>query len=258
MGTTSGATDILDNEDVGNVTTYNLTSDLPETETIFVTITPYNAVGNATGCTEESFATETLLTIPNCTTLNNPVNNDIDISIETTIDWEPVTGADGYKISIGSTSGGTQIIDNYDIGFSTSYSLDNDLLEGTSYYVNITPYNVMGDAESCTESIFTTLTLPKNDVKYGFSPDNDGINDFWTIEGIEVHPDNIVTIYNRWGDMVFQTKGYNNTTNVFRGIANKKTKMGADILPEGTYFFNFSIKGSHNFDKLQGFVVIKR
>jgi len=34
--------------------------------------------------------------------------------------------------------------------------------------------------------------------------------------------------------------------------------MGADVLPEGTYFFQFTINGSHNFEKLQGFVVIKR
>lgn len=116
----------------------------------------------------------------------------------------------------------------------------------------------MGDATSCAENVFTTLTAPKHDVKYGFSPDNDGINDFWNIEGIEMHPDNMVTIYNRWGDMVFQINGYNNTTHVFRGIANKKTKMGADLLPEGTYFFKFNISGPHNFDKLEGFVVIKR
>ncbi|GAL82633.1 hypothetical protein JCM19274_4086 [Algibacter lectus] len=57
----------------------------------------------------------------------------------------------------------------------------------------------MGDATSCAENVFTTLTAPKHDVKYGFSPDNDGINDFWNIEGIEMHPDNMVTIYNRWG-----------------------------------------------------------
>ena len=166
--------------------------------------------------------------------------------------------ADGYKISIGSTSGGTDFINNEDVGNTTSYTLNEDLLQNTSYYVSITPYNAIGDANTCAESIFTTLTSPKNDVKYGFSPDNDGINDFWKIEGIEIHTDNTVTIYNRWGDMVFQTQGYNNTTNVFKGIANKKTKMGANVLPEGTYFFQFTINGPHNFEKLQGFVVIKR
>ncbi|QXP60853.1 BspA family leucine-rich repeat surface protein [Olleya sp. HaHaR_3_96] len=257
-GTTSGGTDILDNEDVGNVITYNLVSYLPETSNIFVTITPYNAVGNATGCTEAIFATETLLYPPTCTTLINPIHNETDVALDTSIDWEFVATADGYTISIGSTSGGTDIVNNQDVGNATSYTLIEDLLQNQSYYVTVTPYNIDGEAQDCTESVFTTLTIPKNDVKYGFSPDNDGINDFWHIEGIEMNPNNTVTIFNRWGDMVFQIENYNNTTNVFRGIANKKTKMGADVLPEGTYFFQFDIDGPHNFDKLKGFVIIKR
>ncbi|TDY63377.1 gliding motility-associated-like protein [Algibacter lectus] len=258
IGTSAGATDIVNNEDVGNNTTYNLSSDLPETSTIYVAIIPYNAVGGAIGCNEESFTTETLLTRPECTILNNPTQNDIDVSLDTDFSWDPVSNADGYKISIGSSPGGTDILNNEDVGNSTSYTLSEDLKQDTSYYVNVIPYNIMGDATSCAENVFTTLTAPKHDVKYGFSPDNDGINDFWNIEGIEMHPDNMVTIYNRWGDMVFQINGYNNTTHVFRGIANKKTKMGADVLPEGTYFFKFNISGPHNFDKLEGFVVIKR
>jgi len=258
VGTTTGGTDILDNEDVGNVITYDLALYLPETSTVFVTITPYNTVGNATGCTEESFVTETLLYPPTCTTLINPIHNETDVALDTSIDWDIVPTADGYTLSIGSTSGGTDIVNNEDVGNATSYNLIQDLLQNQSYYVTVTAYNIDGDAQGCTESVFTTLTIPKNDVKYGFSPDNDGINEFWHIEGIEDNPSNTVTIFNRWGDMVFQIENYNNTTNVFRGIANKKTKMGADVLPEGTYFFQFDINGPHNFDKLKGFVIIKR
>ena len=56
IGTTPGGTDIADNVDVGNVTTYD-PGTLPFDTTIFVTITPYNTNGSATGCTEESFTT---------------------------------------------------------------------------------------------------------------------------------------------------------------------------------------------------------
>ncbi|GAA4237345.1 hypothetical protein GCM10022291_23930 [Postechiella marina] len=258
VGTNTGANNILNNEDIGNITSYNFSNNLPETTTIFVTIIPYNNIGDAIGCYEESFTTETLPTAPNCTTLIYPNHNAIDIDASTDITWETVLNADGYKISLGTTPKGTDVLNNIDVGFTTSYSLNEALELGTTYYINITPYNSVGDANSCSEKIFTTLSPPKNDVKYGFSPDGDGINDFWTIDGMENHPDNMVTIYNRWGDMVFQTQGYNNTTNVFKGIANKKTKMGAGVLPEGTYFFQFTINGAHNFDKLKGFVVIKR
>ncbi|PTM03527.1 MAG: hypothetical protein DA407_13940, partial [Bacteroidetes bacterium] len=56
IGTTPGGTDIADNVDVGNVTTYD-PGTLPFDTTIYVTITPYNTNGSATGCTEESFTT---------------------------------------------------------------------------------------------------------------------------------------------------------------------------------------------------------
>jgi gliding motility-associated-like protein len=62
----------------------------------------------------------------------------------------------------------------------------------------------------------------------GFSPNGDGINDVFTIEGIEDFPNNELTIYNRWGNLVYHAKGYDNT-------------WGGDWqggqLPNGTFFY---------------------
>ncbi|GGF21439.1 hypothetical protein GCM10011518_33290 [Flavobacterium limi] len=99
----------------------------------------------------------------------------------------------------------------------------------------------------------------KDETRYGFSPNNDGINDFWLIDGIAKYPKNEVYIYNSWGDLIFQTTGYNNTTNVFSGLANKKRNLGADELPEGTYFFEIKPNSAtHHFKKLKGYLVLKR
>src|SRR5690606_18786704 len=62
VGTTSGASDVINNVNVGNVTSYPIS--LNYATTYFVRITPYNSYGNATGCTEKSFTTETPLTKP--------------------------------------------------------------------------------------------------------------------------------------------------------------------------------------------------
>ncbi|MFX0556460.1 BspA family leucine-rich repeat surface protein [Maribacter sp. CXY002] len=256
VGTTSGGTDILNNQDVSNVSTYNLPNDLPEAATIYVTIVPYNSVGIASGCTEESFITETLLTIPDCTNLISPNSGDINVELTASLSWEASVHADGYRLSVGTTSGGNELIDNEDVSILTSYTFTENLLEGTTYFVTITPYNSLGDAVSCGEFIFTTVT--QDDTLYGFSPNGDGINDFWSIDGIELHPENTVYIYNRWGDLVFQIQGYDNQSNVFSGTANKRTKLGASELPSGTYFFNIQVSGEHNLKKLQGFVVLKR
>ncbi len=258
VGSTTGATDILNLIDIGNATTYDLATDLPESTEIFVTIIPYNAVGDAIGCSEASFTTETLATVPNCTQIIQPLDNTIDVVVDTYFSWETVENANGYILSIGTSPGGTDVLDNEDVGFLTQYSLANNLKNGTTYYFGVIAYNAFGNAKDCSQSTFTTMVLPKNDVKHGFSPNGDGINDYWHIAGIEDHSNNTVTIYNRWGDSVFQIQGYNNSSKLFTGVANQKTKMGANVLPSGTYFYRFTLAEPHNFKSLQGFVVIKR
>ena len=262
IATTSGGSDILDSFDVGNVTTFDIPTDLPENTEVFVTIIPYNSVGNATSCSEESFTTETVATIPNCTSLTSPLDGATNVSIATDLTWNTITNADGYLLTIATTSGGSDILDSFDVGNVTTFDIPTDLPENTEVFVTIIPYNSVGNATSCSEESFTTetplVTLDEDNTKYGFSPDGDGINEFWEIDTIENYPDNTVTIYNRWGDMVFTIKGYNNTTRVFRGDANKKTKLGANKLPSGTYFFDIQINGNHNLKKTKGFVVLKR
>jgi len=94
--------------------------------------------------------------------------------------------------------------------------------------------------------------------QYGISPNGDSINDFWVIEGIENYPDNMVTVFNRWGDMVFQVQGYDNQGVSFHGIANKNTVMGGGKLPSGTYFFKIDINSLGNSTTTKGFIVLKR
>jgi gliding motility-associated-like protein/uncharacterized repeat protein (TIGR01451 family) len=68
----------------------------------------------------------------------------------------------------------------------------------------------------------------------GFSPNNDGINDYFVIKGIESYPQNSLIIMNRWGNRVFEVNGYNNNwdgSNQFGG------SLGSKNLPEGTYFY---------------------
>ena len=63
-----------------------------------------------------------------------------------------------------------------------------------------------------------------------FTPNGDGINDYWVIPGIESYPNSIVTVYNRWGHEVFAAKGYRNDWNaIYKSNSNK--------LPPGSYLF---------------------
>jgi gliding motility-associated-like protein len=71
----------------------------------------------------------------------------------------------------------------------------------------------------------------------GISPNGDGNNDFWKIKGIENYPDNKVTIYNRWGDVIRKISGYNNSTRSWDG-----TNEDGKLMPNGTYFYVLEIK----------------
>ncbi|MFT7333024.1 MAG: gliding motility-associated-like protein, partial [Sphingobacteriales bacterium] len=86
------------------------------------------------------------------------------------------------------------------------------------------------DADYCNPKAtpFDVLNLPN-----GFSPNNDGMNDTWVIDGLENFPDNELVIFNRWGNQVFSAKGYKNDWN---GVSNGKFTLGIG-LPVGTYFY---------------------
>jgi large repetitive protein len=65
----------------------------------------------------------------------------------------------------------------------------------------------------------------------GFSPDGDGMNDYFYIRGIENYPNNDVILWNRWGNQVGSIKGYNNADKAWDGTWNGKN------VPDGTYFY---------------------
>ncbi|MGB3144166.1 MAG: gliding motility-associated C-terminal domain-containing protein, partial [Maribacter sp.] len=255
VGTSPNGTDIVNEEDVATLTSYTFAQDLPSESMIYVTIVPYNTSGDAFGCSANSFETEIIA--PGCTTLSSPSNGETDVPLESTITWEDVEKTDGYRISLGTTFGGTDIVADLDMGLATSYTHGADFPFDTEIFLSITPYNSAGDAIGCEEQSFTTL-VPEDDTKYGFSPDGDGVNEYWHIENISYYPENTVTIYNRWGDLVFKIENYDNAANVFSGTANMKTGMGADQLPSGTYFFTIQVNGETILKKTQGFLVLKR
>ncbi len=255
VGTSPNGTDIVNNEDVASLTSYTFAQDLPSETLIYVTVIPYNTSGEADGCTSDSFTTEVI--IPDCSVLSSPFNGETDVSLEPSISWEEVEKTDGYRISLGTSPNGTDILDNQDMGSLTSYTHSGELPFDTEIFVTITPYNTVGNAEACEQQSFTTL-IPEDDTKYGFSPDGDGVNEYWHIDNIEYYPENMVTVYNRWGDLVFQIENYDNASSVFSGEANRMTKMGASDLPAGTYFFNIDVPKENILKKTKGYVVIKR
>jgi gliding motility-associated-like protein len=78
-----------------------------------------------------------------------------------------------------------------------------------------------------------------------FTPNGDGKNDKFTILGINRYPGSELTIYNRWGNVVYQSKDYKNDWDG-RG------------LNEATYYYTLNLKTTTGFQKLAGWVQILR
>lgn len=65
------------------------------------------------------------------------------------------------------------------------------------------------------------------------SPNRDGVNDVFFIAGILDFPDNELTIFNRWGNAVYETVGYRNDWS--------GTWDGNKDLPDGTYWYELKL-----------------
>ncbi|WP_106791915.1 Ig-like domain-containing protein [Aquimarina sp. Aq78] len=93
----------------------------------------------------------------------------------------------------------------------------------------------------------TTLTFDK-----GFSPNGDGINDTWVIDGIEDFPNHYIQIFSRSGNKVFEAKSYQNNWN---GISNGRLALGNGKLPAGAYYYIIET-GSKEAPPLVGWIYI--
>jgi uncharacterized repeat protein (TIGR01451 family)/gliding motility-associated-like protein len=94
----------------------------------------------------------------------------------------------------------------------------------------------------------------------GMSPGDDGINDYFKIAGIEKYPNNTVKIFNRWGVVVYETKGYGLGNRLFIGISEGRVTISKNQkLPAGTYFYVIEFEGENpGRERYTGYLYINR
>jgi gliding motility-associated-like protein len=96
----------------------------------------------------------------------------------------------------------------------------------TTYLLSVTDINGCVNTDAV---VITVQSLAFNGmVSNLFTPNGDGINDNWYIEGILNFSDSEVFVYNIYGNEIYTKKGY---TNDWQGTYN-----GSD-LPDGTYYY---------------------
>ena len=110
---------------------------------------------------------------------------------------------------------------------------------------------VTSDA-GCKASNSTTINvqagqLPPLGIPNAFSPNGDGVNDTWVITNISYYPDAQVSVFNRYGHLIYQTQGaYTPWDGNYDG---KK-------VPFGTYYYIIDTKD--NTKKKTGYLTIVR
>ncbi|WP_169472299.1 gliding motility-associated C-terminal domain-containing protein [Pedobacter hiemivivus] len=79
------------------------------------------------------------------------------------------------------------------------------------------------------------------------TPNGDGVNDVWVIKDLEKFPENEVTVFDRSGRTVFQTKNYQNDWTAY---------LSGRLLTEGTYYYVIKLKRNAKSEIVKGFITI--
>jgi gliding motility-associated-like protein len=112
-----------------------------------------------------------------------------------------------------------------DIGLSDarilrpSLTVNNDV----TYYLTAVGEHNCKAVDSLTVALLRTVTIPN-----AFSPNNDRVHDHWEITNLSGYPGCVVKVFNRYGQIVFESKGYGTSWN-----GSSKGKE----LPMGTYYY---------------------
>ncbi len=113
----------------------------------------------------------------------------------------------------------------------------------TTYTLHVESQDGCGSAtDDVFVKVFKKITIPNV-----FSPNGDGINDDWRIEGLISFPESDMSVFDRYGRLVYATRGYAKPWN---GTYHSKE------LPVGTYYYIIDLK--YGFKKLNGSVTILR
>lgn len=94
-----------------------------------------------------------------CPRLISPANNALDVPVDATITWPAVDGIIGYLISLGTTPGGTDILNRRSAGLINSFTAPTGLPEDTQIYVTISLFTAEGPLIICQVETFRTMDV---------------------------------------------------------------------------------------------------
>ena len=131
-----------------------------------------------------------------------------------------------------------KVIDNTNSEFTYEWidDLDSLISSGDSLILSSNNYTIGGHeislrvSNECGEEITTNqLIIEKCEIPNVITPNGDGVNDYFYTHFAAIYDDVNLIVYNRWGNIVFESFGYNNNWNGLNKNGNS--------LSQGSYYF---------------------
>lgn len=104
----------------------------------------------------------------------------------------------------------------------------------------------------CKPPVIASILLPASNSSAvtppnTFTPNGDGVNDLWNIPALNNYPGCLITIYNRYGSLIYQSRGY---AKPWDG------RYKGSNLPAGTYYYVIDLSPGNK--KVSGYIAVLR
>jgi len=194
-----------------------------------------------------------------CITINQHPQNYLTLDNDDIVLTIDATSTDNltyqWQIFNTTTNLWEDITDSIDYSGTTTNILTitnvKPLINGTLFRVVISDQNNNCSPLPSDEALITYVIITVNNI---FTPNDDGFNELFTINGLQRFKNNKLQIYNRWGNLIYEKVDYQSD---WDGVATTGFSInGSKKVPPGTYFYTIDL----NFDnkKLSGWLYINR
>ncbi|WP_346859139.1 gliding motility-associated C-terminal domain-containing protein [uncultured Draconibacterium sp.] len=147
-------------------------------------------------------------------------------------DTDPEGNLDPTSLSIVQYPQNGSVYINYD-DYTISYTPEQGFIGD-----DVFEYQICNLAAKCDNAnVYVFVTPVDFIIPEAFTPNNDGVNDYFEIKGIEYYEGNSLTVINRWGKKVYEAKNYGISTTPKFWDGKWTTGGGNEDLPTGTYFY---------------------
>lgn len=155
-----------------------------------------------------------------------------------------------FKGKSGQLQGATNTSEYY---WTPTFNMNNPtILNPVVAPSETTIYYLTAKRDHCEVSDSTVVTIFEDlKIVNTFSPNGDGVNDTWEILGLDDYPNCRLSIFDRWGNEVYETTGY----------TDKKFwdgKRNGSVLSAGVYFYTLDLRSKDKPEIIKGYVTLIR